>query len=251
NPLPNIKAKDTTVCEGQVVALYGLGGISYTWNNGVVNGVSFIPTLGSTNYTVTGTDANGCVNTDNNVVTVNPFPDANVSASPISGYSPVITTFTNSSIGAGSYTWDFGDGQTASNNDLGGQQHAYSTIGEYAIVLTANNLGCLDTAMVIVTVLPYGPLEYNLPNVITPNGDGSNDIFHLRLRNAFALNLQIFNRWGNLMKTITNIEDDKGWNGQTEGGANADEGTYFYIYHITDMNGEMIDGHGFVQLIRK
>ena len=251
NPLPNIKAKDTTVCEGQVVALYGIGGISYTWNNGVVNGVSFIPTLGATTYTVTGTDANGCVNTDNNVVTVNPFPDANVSASPISGYSPVITTFTNSSVGAGSYTWDFGDGQTASNNNLGGQEHAYSTIGEYVVILTANNLGCLDTAMVIITVLPYGPLEFNLPNVVTPNGDGSNDIFHLRLRNAFALNLQVFNRWGNLMKTITNIEDDKGWNGKTEGGTDADEGTYFYIYHITDMNGKMIDGHGFVQLIRK
>lgn len=251
NYLPNIKAKDTTVCEGQVVALYGSGGVNYTWNNGIYNGTSFIPALGTSMYTVTGTDANGCVNKDSAIVTVNSFPDANISAVPLTGYSPLITTFTNSSIGAGSYIWDFGDGQTASNNDLGGQEHAYSAMGDYAVILTANNLGCLDTAMVIITVIPYGPLEFNIPNVFTPNGDGQNDIFHMDLKNAFALNLQVFNRWGNLMKTITDIHNDKGWDGKTEGGTPADEGTYFYTYHITDMNGKLIDGHGFVQLVRR
>jgi len=63
-PLPMVNAgADQTVCPGTSVTLSGTGAMTYTWNNGVINAVGFVPT--STNvYTVTGTSSGGCTNTD-------------------------------------------------------------------------------------------------------------------------------------------------------------------------------------------
>ncbi|NEU07573.1 hypothetical protein GZH53_04535, partial [Flavihumibacter sp. R14] len=75
NPLPTVTAtaSATTICAGTPVTLTGGGAATYTWNNGVTDGVSFIPTA-TTSYTVTGTDASGCANTATITVTVNPCP---------------------------------------------------------------------------------------------------------------------------------------------------------------------------------
>src|SRR5690606_34131017 len=58
------------VCSGDDVTLSGGGATGYSWNNGVTNNVAFIPASTAT-YTVTGTDANGCENTDDITITVN------------------------------------------------------------------------------------------------------------------------------------------------------------------------------------
>ncbi|MCB9256856.1 MAG: hypothetical protein H6579_06990 [Chitinophagales bacterium] len=66
NPLPSVRANtsDNNVCIGTSIVLSGTGAVSYTWNNGVVDGQSFVPPVGTTTYVVTGTDANGCINQD-------------------------------------------------------------------------------------------------------------------------------------------------------------------------------------------
>ncbi len=62
--LPTVGAgSDQLVCNGESVTLSGSGALSYSWDNGVINGVPFTPVASDT-YTVTGTDANGCSNTD-------------------------------------------------------------------------------------------------------------------------------------------------------------------------------------------
>ncbi|MBN2667725.1 MAG: gliding motility-associated C-terminal domain-containing protein [Bacteroidales bacterium] len=76
NPLPNVYAgNDTSVCDGQIAILVASGAVSYVWNNNVVNQQSFIP-ISTQTYSVTGTDANGCENTDQVIVTVVPTPTA-------------------------------------------------------------------------------------------------------------------------------------------------------------------------------
>lgn len=64
NPLPNVtgSANPPSICGGYQTILTGAGAQTYTWSNGVTNGVAFTPP-GAGTYTVTGTDANGCVNT--------------------------------------------------------------------------------------------------------------------------------------------------------------------------------------------
>ena len=76
NALPSVSVRsDQTICDGSSVTLSGSGEkVSYTWDNGVTDGVVFTPSLGTVTYIVTGTDANSCVNTDQVDVTVNALP---------------------------------------------------------------------------------------------------------------------------------------------------------------------------------
>jgi hypothetical protein len=103
NALPTVTATaDQTVCYDASVTLAGSGASTYTWDNGVTNGVSFQAKTTKT-YTVTGTDANGCVNTATSIVTVNALPTvvANASATEVCDG----TNVTLYGSGASSYTW--------------------------------------------------------------------------------------------------------------------------------------------------
>ena len=71
--LPTVDAgADVTICDGGSVTLSGSGAVTYSWDNNVSDGVSFSPTATAT-YTVTGTDANGCVNTDAVMLQLMPY----------------------------------------------------------------------------------------------------------------------------------------------------------------------------------
>jgi LysM repeat protein len=76
NSLPSINAGvDQTICAGGSVTLSASGGNtgSYVWSSSINNNQVFTPSTTAT-YTVTGTDSNGCSNTDQVIVTVNPIP---------------------------------------------------------------------------------------------------------------------------------------------------------------------------------
>jgi len=74
NANPDVNAgQDQSVCEGQSVTLNGAGATTYTWDNGVQNGVPFTPATTQA-YTLTGTNAAGCSATDQVIVTVNAAP---------------------------------------------------------------------------------------------------------------------------------------------------------------------------------
>ena len=109
--LPNVTANatSTSVCAGTSVTLTGGGASTYTWNNGVTNGISFVPSA-TTTYTVTGTDINGCKNTANKTITVNPLPtipNKPIGPDTIDVKNVVSTTYkTNSVSGSTAYNWE-------------------------------------------------------------------------------------------------------------------------------------------------
>jgi gliding motility-associated-like protein len=112
--------------------------------------------------------------------------------------------------------------------------------------MVASNGYCTDTVSKIVKALL--PPEIFVPNVFSPNDDQSNDVFFVTSQNLASLELLIFNRWGNLMATIS---DPLGsWDGKTNGGNDATAGVYFYKYVATGQAGEEITGQGFITLIR-
>lgn len=122
NPLPNVNAGlDQSVCYNASVTLAGSGASTYVWNNSITNNVAF-NALATTTYTVTGTDGNGCINTDQVLVTVNALqPDPfTVSTSTVyTGQNGVVYTVPNDPL-VDYYTWSFtgvGAGWSGSNTN--------------------------------------------------------------------------------------------------------------------------------------
>ncbi|MDI3527883.1 MAG: large repetitive protein [Tenuifilum sp.] len=114
NPLPTVTANASAnpVCEGDGVTLTGSGAVSYSWDKGVNDGEEFYPTATDT-YTVIGTDANGCQNTDKITVTVNPVPNAVINTTDPLEYcqGETISTTLNASPADGTYYQWLKDGE--------------------------------------------------------------------------------------------------------------------------------------------
>ena len=143
NPAPTINAGiDSLICYGNGIVLSGSGGVSYAWSGGVVDNVPFFPTSTQT-YTVVGTGANQCQDSDQVVVSITPLPIIDLVPSITSGCVPQAVDFVNNTIGGSIYNWDFGDGSTST---LINPSHNYTSVGCYDVTLTASTLnGCTFT----------------------------------------------------------------------------------------------------------
>ena len=159
NPLPVVTATSSaaSVCVGGSVTLNGGGASSYTWNNNVMNAISFVPTA-TTTYMVTGTDANGCVNTATITVTVNPLPTVTANSSAASVCAGSSVTLTGG--GASTYTWN--------NNVMNAFPFIPTATNTYMVTGTDVN-GCVNTALVTVSVNPL-PIVSLGPNIIQCGG---------------------------------------------------------------------------------
>jgi PKD repeat protein len=102
-----------------------------------VNGQTFSPQVaGVGTHTITATYSNGtCSATATQTITVNPAPVASFNYS--ANGSTVV--FSNASVNATSYSWDFGDGQTTTATN---PSHTYGANGSYDITLIASSNGC-------------------------------------------------------------------------------------------------------------
>lgn len=146
NPIPTVNAgNDVTVCSNATVVLTGSGATNYSWNNGVQNGVAFTPPSGTTNYTVTGTSAAGCIASDNLNVTV--INSLNVSFTPdvTTGCSPLTVNFTNNSLNGVNCLWSMGNGDII--NGCGTISYTFTNPQCYDISLTVTDAaGCVGTS---------------------------------------------------------------------------------------------------------
>jgi hypothetical protein len=107
NATPTVTASafpNDTICTGSTVTLTGSGASTYSWSNGVTDGVVYTPSVTAT-YTVTGTDANGCKGTATQKVTLNALPTVNMSTGGASGGICPGITATLTASGATTYTW--------------------------------------------------------------------------------------------------------------------------------------------------
>lgn len=86
------------------------------------------------------------------------------------------------------------------------------------------------------------------PTAFTPNGDNLNDSFNVFGQYVVGFEMQIFNRWGELLFSTNDLQS--GWDG-TFRGNEMPEGTYTFIAHITDRAGRTFKRSGSVLLLRK
>jgi gliding motility-associated-like protein len=167
NPLPVVFAgNNITICDGQSVTLTGSGAVNYTWNNGVLNGVQFTPTLGTTTYIVTGTSAAGCINTDQVNILVNPNPVISFNPDITSGCTPVTVNFTNTTPNSSNCVWTISNGTQVTG--CGIVPVTFNQGGCYDVTLTttATN-GCTSTftAYNLICVEDYPIAGFSTDNV--------------------------------------------------------------------------------------
>ena len=101
------------------------------------------------------------------------------------------------------------------------------------------------------------PIEDNLEvfNLLTPNGDGDNDVFVIRNIELYPENnLKVYNRWGVKVYDVSGYgQNGKYFNGESDGRATIKRstslptGTYFYILNYK-VNGEMKERKGYLYL---
>jgi len=214
---------------------------SYVWNTNPPQYSSSAINLCEGLWKVTVTDENNCSVSDSINISINTFITAVANANPTSGYAPAIINFQYTGIGATSFYWDFGDGQTS--NDMN-PTHTYTSQGIYNVLLIVNSGypdNCEDS--IYLTIDIKSPSSVFIPNVFTPNNDGQNDVFKVKSQSLEQENMIIFNRWGNKIYEWNSVGGN--WDGQ-----NSSDGTYFYIYNAKGLDGIEYNFNGIIELFR-
>jgi gliding motility-associated-like protein len=231
----------------------GYGGVTFFWDFGDGQTSSdptpthSYPTPGTYNGMLVITDPAACNKTDTAFfsVTVLPYPPvAAFTANPtvIQDYISDVY-FTNQSTNALYYMWNFGDGDTSTEEN---PVHTYLLSGDYLACLTANNDGgCPSTSCILITVKLIPVVD--VPNAFSPNGDGQNDVLFVKGQDIKTMDFKVFNRWGELVFETNNI--NQGWNGIYKGVPQEME-VYVWTLTATFSDGKAAVKTGNVTLLR-
>lgn len=156
--------------------------------------------------------------------------------------------FTNSSVGASTYAWDFAALGSSSDENPSFMFPVDEGTLQVCLVATSDN-GCSDTTCVVLNFEEL-PSDVSVPTVYSPNGDGVNDTFGIigDPGKVSAFSLLVYNRWGQLLFDGKNKAQV--WDGRQGSGEVCPEGTYYWVLDYTTEAGLQIERTGHVTLLR-
>ncbi len=219
-----------------------------------INPQTFDPPLVDVTYKLTVTDSMGCMS-ESSFFYKSIHVKADFSVDPPTGEAPLEVSFTDKSVRALIYFWEFGDTTTSKLKTP--EPHIYYIPGEYSVKLTIeSDLHCIDSMR--FDKIKVDPSKLEIPNVFTPDGDGINDVFKLDSRSLRYLSVDIFSRSGFRVYSFLGegelLRAWEGWDGNVNAtSAKASPGVYFYIiraYGWDDVEYDSKEQRGFVYLYR-
>ncbi|UKN00900.1 T9SS type B sorting domain-containing protein [Paracrocinitomix mangrovi] len=233
---------DTTVCPGESAILSASGGVSYSWSPSAnLTGSQSATTVAtppvSTQYRVIVTDQYGCKDTAFTNVFLFPTPSIQVSP-PV--YAVLQDTIHIWAQGNGDIVWS--PDYNISCLDCVDPYVWPETHYVYTATITDAN-GCTNWANVPIY---FDPLIY-IPNAFTPNGDGINPYFKAEVLNVIDFEMLIFNRWGELIKTLNSA--DEYWDGTYHGVLVKDD-VYIWQVRYIDINNDPHTLRGHVTVLK-
>lgn len=250
-PYPTVQASnDTTICDNQSVTLSTSSGPGYTysWMNGT-NSVSTSQTAVvtppvTTSYVLTVTGPGQCKSLDTVLVHVQ-TPTSRGLTGQVCPLGTIPITLTADSVGT-SYLWS-PHGETT-------QSITVNDTGVYSVSIMMPGRACARTVTYTVgpEPCPYD-LILSLPNVFTPEGNGSNDNFQilgfdtLNVADIESFQIKIYDRWGLLMFSSSDAKFQ--WDG-THKGSKCPDGTYYYVAYYNQKGKDKNNLSGFITLIR-
>jgi gliding motility-associated-like protein len=234
----NLQCFGGTTGSANITTSSGTAPFTYQWSNSATT--QNVTGLAAGNYSVIVTDATGC--TDTVFFTLNQPPDLvlNTGVAPCQLEQNNGSTFVNVTGGNPGYTYVW--------NTVPPQANDTATAigpGAYMVYVIDNN-GCADSALAIIDECPVDSIY--IPNVFSPNADGTNDNFFIYNKGYNNIKVDIYNRWGELLHTFDSVTQF--WDG-THKGKRCSDGTYFFVAHAEKYNGELKTYKGYVQLMTK
>ncbi|MFA5533699.1 MAG: gliding motility-associated C-terminal domain-containing protein [Mariniphaga sp.] len=143
--------------------------------------------------------------------------------------------------------------------------YIYEKSGMYKVKLVSkktssfNNqtITCVDTAYMDEFIV-VDTSFVDVPNVITPNGDGINDQFIVKFWSMQSIKISIFNRWGKRIhfwesgnvRGFDQTYTETVWDGRI-GNRYASPGVYFYVIDGRGRDDKRRKAHGFFHLFNK
>lgn len=257
---PSFIADKLTGCKPLPVdfsAINPIPGANYTWflNNAEIGtGPNLVYTINESGYhdITLEYELSSCIETTtySDYIFMENDPIASFTFNPAVISSEIEEiNFVNSSIGAVSYLWDFGDNSSSTDQNT---SHTYTGAADNILVsLTASTpLGCSDIYEMTIVVLSEA--IFYIPNTFTPDEDEHNQLWKPIFTSGFdiySFNLEIYNRWG---ETIWETNDaSAGWDG-TYGidGLRVPVGIYNWtIRYGSKINDDTKQVNGFVNVL--
>ncbi len=237
----------TVVSDGVIVSWlwdFGDGFIGVSAGGAIHN----YPYPGVFDISLTVVSNHGCENTLTvpNMIQVWPSPIASFIYQPSTPTIAEGIVFTDMSLGASQWWWDFGDNTSTQEQS---PMHHYFYPGSYDVVqVVFNDFGCADTTSVRIRLNTDEMIWF--PNVISVNDDGQNDVFHVYGSGWQSENfeMRIFSRWGKEIFYTTDI--NKGWNGtDSNTGEKVQVGVYVWKIRVMDFSNNIVDYMGIVTVI--
>ena len=139
--------------------------------------------------------------------------------------------------------------------------YTYENTGEYMVKLVSKKRSelhtCTDT-FYLGDYIVIDTMDFLVPNVFTPNGDGVNDELIVKFFSMMEMKIQIFNRWGrvvhvwekNNIRGFENTFEESVWDGRI-GNKIASPGVYYYMIEGVDRSSKKRRAHGFVHVFAK
>lgn len=247
-----MELSDTSVCIGQEVLLEAEVNsnhplLMYHWIVGedtfVVETPQFLfaPEV-STEVDLLVMNASGCANTKSSIVTVNELPIVEVTADPstvINSQTIQLTATENDNF---QYQWL--PEASVSNSNVATTTALVNATTIFIIQVMDKN-GCINRDSVTVNVREEICDEPNIfiPNAFSPNNDGLNDVFRVQGEVIESLQLQIFDRWGNVVFSTDDLSES--WNGDP-----ATQDVYGYSLEVRCFGGQQFIKSGSITIIR-
>jgi len=168
-----------------------------------------------------------------------------ISASPVSGSSPLVVNLVN--IGNGiDNKWTFSDGQSPSKES--NPPCVFIEAGVHTVILqskTADGKIAVDSVHITVTGNSF---LSSPPNVFSPNDDGVADVFTFQSKNISEMGAEIYDKKGKLVYRW--VGNDGKWDGRTFKGEKVPEGIYYYIVNAEGVDGKKYEQKGKIKLTR-
>ncbi len=259
NPLPSVGVGESTltICEGDSAQLFASGLSNYNWSpstfvDDTESSTPMVYPNSTTTYTVSGTDSNGCPGSAQVTVNVTEI-EILIDANPAFGSIPLTTTLSLLSNGT-EFEWDFDEDGLIDTTTFDPSAAIIYTFENYnnggqLVTVIATDGTCFNEDSFNIQLF-LGPSAVTVYNVVTPNGDGKNDIYYVKGNGITDFKMDIYNRNGTLIETLEDLDEinlpTDGFDRWTpEGG----DGTFFYYMNAKGYDGKTFQQQGTITVL--